>query len=137
MTRIPRRTMLIGVSLLVVTPTANAQTAAKEAQKFPDVVGAKVIARGADIFDFDITVSSPYDTQARYADAFRVSGADGKDFGERILLHDHADEQPFTRDLHGIRIPPGIKTVIVQGRDKANGYGGKTLDVALPGRNER
>ena len=51
-----------------------------------------------------------------------------------MLLHDHADEQPFTRDLHGVTIPVGVRTVRVQGRDKTFGYGGKTVDVALPGR---
>ena len=103
-------------------------------QKYPDVLSAQVRAHGADSFDFDVTVSSPYDTPQRYADAFRVSGPDGKVYGERILWHDHAGEQPFTRDLYGVRIPPGIRAVIIQGRDKKYGYGGKTLEVPLPGR---
>ena len=103
-------------------------------QKFPDIVAAKVAARGPALFDFDITVSSPYDTAERYADAFRVVGKDDKIYGERILLHDHAGEQPFTRDLHGVTIPAGMRIVIVQGRDRKHGWGGKTLEVALPGR---
>lgn len=103
-------------------------------QKFPNVVEAKVVPRGADTFDFDVTISSPYDTAQRYADAFRVLGPDGKVLGERILFHDHADEQPFTRDLHGVKIAAGVKSVTIEGRDKANGYGGKKIDVALPGR---
>ncbi len=88
----------------------------------------------ADAFDFDVTVSSPYDTPQRYADAFRVLGKDGKVYGERILLHDHASEQPFTRDLQGVRIPRGVRVVVVQARDMQHGYGGRTVDVALPGR---
>jgi len=104
------------------------------AQKHPDVVGAKVVARGVDTFDFEVTVSSPYDTPQRYADAFRAVGKDGKVFGERILLHDHAGEQPFTRDLYGVRIPRGVRAVRIQARDQKHGYGGKTVEVALPGR---
>lgn len=103
-------------------------------QKFPDVVAATAQARGADTFDFDVTVSSPYDTPQRYADAFRVLGKNGTVLGERILLHDHAGEQPFTRDLYGVRIPRGIRTVTVQARDQQYGYGGKTVEVVLPGR---
>jgi hypothetical protein len=110
-----------------------AVTAASE-QRHPDVVAVKVQARGADRFDFDVTVSSPYDTAQRYADAFRVSDNGGRVFGERILLHDHADEQPFTRDLHGLSIPPGVRSVVVQARDRKHGYGGKTAVVVLPGR---
>lgn len=98
------------------------------------MVAAKVQSRAPDTFDFDVTVSSPYDTPHRYADAFRVLGKDGTVYGERKLLHDHASEQPFTRDLHGVRIPRGIWTVTVQARDQTFGYGGKTVEVALPGR---
>jgi hypothetical protein len=131
-----RRTLLFGLALALGggLSTAFAQRKDASAQTHPDVVGVKVLARGADTFDFDVTVSSPYDTAQRYADAFRVVGKDGKVFGERILLHDHADEQPFTRDLHGVRIPPGVRVVIVQARDRKHGYGGKTAEVVLPGR---
>lgn len=101
-------------------------------QKYPDVVSAKVQSRGADIFDFDVTVSSPYDTPQRYADGFRVAGRDGTVYGERKLWHDHAGEQPFTRDLHGVKIPRGIRAVVIQARDRKHGYGGKAVDVSLP-----
>jgi len=111
-----------------------ARAADPAAQKYPDVVAAKVKARAPDSFDFDVTVSSPYDTPQRYADAFRVVGKEGTVYGERVLLHDHASEQPFTRDLYGARIPRGVRTVTVQARDQKYGYGGKTVEVALPGR---
>jgi len=114
--------------------TAMAESGGAQSGKFPDVVDVRVQARGADRFDFDVTVSSPYDTPQRYADAFRVTGAGGVVYGERILWHDHAGEQPFTRDLYGVQIPSGVKTVTVQARDRKYGYGGKTRQVALPGR---
>ncbi|MCL4744475.1 MAG: hypothetical protein KJZ83_03570 [Burkholderiaceae bacterium] len=129
------RTGLLGVALLSLALGAgNALCADVSKQRFPDVIAVSVQARGADSFDFDVTVSSPYDSAQRYADAFRAMGKDGKVFGERVLLHDHAGEQPFTRDLHGVRIPRGVRVVVVQARDQKHGYGGKTVDVALPGR---
>lgn len=103
-------------------------------QKHPDVLAAKVRPSGPDTFDFDVTVSSPYDTPQRYADAFRVMGKDGAVYGERILLHDHADEQPFTRDLYGVKIPRAVRVVVIQARDQRFGYGGKSIEVLLPGR---
>ena len=112
----------------------GAATAPAGEQRYPDVLAVNVQARGADRFDFDVTVSSPYDSAQRYADAFRVSDNGGRVFGERKLLHDHADEQPFTRDLHGVAIPPGVRSVLVQARDRKHGYGGKTAVVTLPGR---
>jgi hypothetical protein len=103
-------------------------------QQFPNVVNVQVKQRGPDRFDFDVTLSSPYDTAERYADGFRAVSASGLVYGERRLAHDHADEQPFTRDLPNIKIPVGISSVIIQGRDKRFGYGGKSMTVALPGR---
>jgi hypothetical protein len=111
-----------------------ARAADPASQRYPDVVAVKAQSRTADTFDFDVTVSSPYDTPQRYADAFRVVGKDGTVYGERRLLHDHAGEQPFTRDLYGVRIPRGVRAVTVQARDQKYGYGGKTAEVALPGR---
>lgn len=122
--------LLIGISLLP-SPLRAADTVS---QKYPDVISATVQARDTDSFDFDVTVSSPYDTPQRYADAFRVIGGDGVVHGERRLLHDHATEQPFTRDLYGVKVPRGVRKVVVQARDQKFGYGGKTVEIMLPGR---
>jgi hypothetical protein len=124
--------MLLAAPVLMDAAPARAQAASQ--QKYPDVVAAKVTPRGGDRFDFDVTISSPYDTAQRYADGFRVVGAKGEVYGARKLLHDHADEQPFTRDLYGVAIPAGVRTVTVEARDQSHGYGGRKLEVALPGR---
>lgn len=103
-------------------------------QKFPDVLGVDVQPSTGNAFEFHVTVSSSCDSMQRYADAFRVQGTDGTVFGERNLLRDHASEQPFTRELKGVAIPAGVGTVVVRARDRQYGYGGKTVEVALPGR---
>jgi hypothetical protein len=126
-----RHIALATCGLLAGSGFTSAQTAV---QQFPDVLSVKVKAVRAGVFDFDVTVSSPYDTAQRYADGFRVSTLNGKPLGERKLWHDHQDEQPFTRDLYGVSIPAGISKVRVQARDQKHGYGGKTVDVMLPGR---
>jgi hypothetical protein len=120
---------LIAVILLSVAAISHAAITL-----FPDVLRAEVRMSGRDTFDFDVTVSSRYDSPARYADAFRVTTKAGQVLGERILTHDHADEQPFTRDLYGVKIPQGIKVVSIQARDQLSGYGGKSIDIVLPGR---
>lgn len=103
-------------------------------QRFPDVLSVSVRAGPDNKFSFDATVSSPYDSPERYADGFRVTGPDGAVLGERTLWHHHASEQPFTRDLYNVVIPPSVEQVTVQARDKTYGYGGKTVTVSLPGR---
>jgi len=127
--------ILPALSLLLLAFAGSAAMPVEAAeQKYPDVVGVKAKARGPNIFDFDVTVSSPYDSAQRYADAFRAMGKDGEVFGERKLLHDHASEQPFTRDLYGVVVPDGVRKVVIQAKDQKYGYGGKTIEVDLPGR---
>jgi hypothetical protein len=103
-------------------------------QQFPDVLSAKVRATASGMFNFDVTISSPYDTPSRYADGFRVTTKEGEVLGERKLWHDHQSEQPFTRDLYLVKIPSNVKTVLVQARDQKYGYGGQVVEVGLPGR---
>ena len=130
----PRRLLVALVGMVTLCNPALAQPANPKEQKYPDVRAVKVRATGPTTFDFDVTISSPYDTAQRYADAFRAVGKDGRVFGERVLLHDHADEQPFTRDLYGVTIPAGVRAIVFQARDRKYGYGGKEVEVALPGR---
>lgn len=125
---------LAGAAVLAVFAALPAHGDAGPLQKHPDVVAVEARAGRGQTFDFDVTVASPYDTPQRYADAFRVSGSDGRVYGERRLLHDHANEQPFTRDLYDVAIPREVETVVVQARDSRYGYGGATVEVRLPGR---
>lgn len=97
---------------------------------YPDVISAEVTPNG-DGYSISATLSSPYDTPERYADAFRVIGDDGVVYGVRELLHDHASEQPFTRSLGPLEIPAGVSTLTVEGRDRVYGWGGATVTVAL------
>jgi hypothetical protein len=110
--------------------TTSPNTLSPTEQTFPDVVDASAMLDG-DTWTFVVTISSPYDTPERYADAWRVLGPDGSELDVRELGHDHATEQPFTRSLTGVDIPDGVDTVTIEGRDRANGYGGTTLDVDL------
>jgi hypothetical protein len=122
----------LGFFAALALTSAVAQSAAE--QRFPDVVEVKVRTTSKDVFDFDVTISSPYDTPARYADGFRVSTLAGQVLGERKLLHDHQNEQPFTRDLYDVKVPASVGVVVVQARDQKHGYGGKSVQVRLPGR---
>ena len=127
-------TLIRNLALTALVLAALGPGPAFAEQRYPDVVSVEVRAWGDNVFDFDVTVSSPYDTPQRYADGFRVTAPDGKALGERKLWHDHQGEQPFTRDLYGVRIPAGIRKVFVQARDQKYGYGGKRVEAALPGR---
>lgn len=117
---------------LSTTPPASSSSDA--ATFFPDVEHVEVTASGTNTFDFAVTISSAYDTPEQYADGWRVLAPDGTVLGEHTLTHDHASEQPFTRTQSGVEIAEGIAEVTIEGRDQANGYGGTTVTVELPGR---
>ena len=97
-----------------------------------DVVRVEVRKQASGVYDFDVTVQSDDTGWSHYADAFEVLGPDGTVLGKRVLLHPHEDEQPFTRDLHGVRIPAGITKVTVRAHHKAKGYDGAVVTVDLP-----
>ena len=99
---------------------------------FPDVVNVETHKAADGSYTFDVTISSPYDTPERYADAWRVRSSDGTVYGIRELLHDHASDQPFTRSLSGVEIPSDVGSVVVEARDLANGWGGTTMTIDLP-----
>ena len=127
-----RLTALVA-ALVVFVAACGSDTPADETgeELFPDVVAAEASQGGDGTWRFDVTLSSPYDTPARYADAWRVLAPDGTELGVRILTHDHQNEQPFTRSLDGVEIPADVSVVTIEGRDQVSGWGGATLDVAL------
>lgn len=108
------------------------QDSERSEQQFPDVLDVAVERAEDGTFTFDVTMSSPYDTPERYADGWRILGPDDEVLGEKTLTHDHASEQPFTRSQSGVEIPDGVTSVVVEGRDLTNGYGGGTQSVELP-----
>jgi len=97
---------------------------------FPTVVDATASASGDASWRVDVTLSSEYDSPDRYADAWRVLDADANELGIRVLSHDHANEQPFTRS-HTIEIPEGTTTVFIEGRDQVNGWSGERFELSL------
>ena len=99
--------------------------------QFPEVLAVKVSGGEDNQWRFNVTLSSAYDTPARYADAWRVLSDQDNELGIRILGHDHGDEQPFTRS-GPIEIPTGTQTVFVEGRDQENGWSGQRFKVQMP-----
>ena len=117
------------------TPSAPASASADESvaseELYPDVIEAEASQDSDGTWRFDVTLSSPYDSPQRYADGWRVLAPDGTELGVRVLGHDHAAEQPFTRTLSGVNIPAGVDSVTIEGRDQVSGWGGATVEVTL------
>lgn len=85
-----------------------------------EIVSAK--ANGsAGSWTFAVTLRHDDTGWDHYADLWQIFTPDGELLGERVLLHPHVDEQPFTRSQSGITIPEGVSQVIIRARDTVHG----------------
>jgi hypothetical protein len=121
-----RRPIAILLTLGVIG--AGGGTIAGEA----DVVDASAQRTAENTYTFSVTVRHADVGWEHYADRWQVLGPDGAVLGERILLHPHETEQPFTRELSGVVVPDGIDAVTIRAGDKVHGFGGAELRVTLP-----
>ncbi len=97
-----------------------------------EIVKAKVSCQSDSTCQFTVTLSHADTCWDHYADRWEVLSLEGEVLGTRMLLHPHVHEQPFTRSLAGVRIPPSTKQVLIRARDSVHGYGGKVIIVDLP-----
>src|SRR5690554_5652564 len=94
-----------------------------------DVVSVDAKPQGGGLWRFSVTVLHANEGWDHYADRWSVVGPDGAVYGERVLLHPHENEQPFTRSMPDIRIPDNIATVLVRAHDSVHEYGGEEIIV--------
>ena len=66
-----------------------------------------------------------------YADNWQVVDDAGNVLGDRVLYHPHVNEQPFTRELSGVRVPEGITDIYITAHDKVHGWTTDRLKVDL------
>ena len=96
-----------------------------------DVVSVVVKPDWSDTWRFDVTVAHADTGWDHYSDKWDVVGPDGKVLGTRVLVHPHENEQPFTRSLGGVFIPPGVTEVTLRAHDSVHKYGGREMTVPL------
>ncbi len=97
-----------------------------------DVLDVKVNCSGS--CTFNVTVQHADSGWDHYANEWQIVTDNGKILGTRVLYHPHVNEQPFTRSLSGVKMPSGIKRVVVRAKDLVHGYGGLEHKVKLPAR---
>ena len=97
-----------------------------------DVVEVNAQKLDGNTYRFEVTVLHKDTGWDHYADKWDVVAPDGTVLGTRTLYHPHVNEQPFTRSLSGVKIPPGIDTVTLRAHDSVHKYGGKTVTIELP-----
>ena len=116
--------------LVLILPSVAGAASGKRV--YADVLRVEVLKTGVGVYSFSATVSSPDTGWKKYANAFRVRTEKEIVLGTRVLFHPHVNEQPFTRSLSGVKIPPDVREVVVDARDSVAGWGGKSVRVILP-----
>ncbi len=96
-----------------------------------DVLAVEAVETAPGVWRFDVTVAHDDAGWDHYADAWEVVAPDGSVLGTRVLAHPHDNEQPFTRSLAGVAIPPETRQVDVRARDSVHGFGGAVVRVTL------
>lgn len=96
-----------------------------------DVVAAEAEQESDGTWRFRVTVRHGDEGWDHYADRWQVETPEGRVLGTRVLLHPHEHEQPFTRSLGGVVIPPEVDAVLIRAHDSVHGDGGATVTVKL------
>ena len=97
----------------------------------PPVIEAVTAEQSGELWRFDVTISHPDTGWDHYADGWRVLAMEGTELGLRVLAHPHVTEQPFTRSLDGVRVPPGATEVQIEARCLVDGWTGAPVTVSL------
>ena len=95
-----------------------------------DVVEAEAVCKG-EICDFRVRVRHADEGWSHYANRWEVLGPEDEVLATRVLHHPHVDEQPFTRSLRGVRVPPEVKRVRIRAGDSVHDFGGQEQTIAL------
>jgi len=95
-----------------------------------EIVSAKATG-SAGTWTFAVTLRHDDTGWDHYADLWQIFTPDGELLGERVLLHPHVDEQPFTRSQSGITIPEGVSQVIIRARDTVHGVASQEYKLNL------
>lgn len=119
---------VVGICILSVGWFALSSSIAGEA----DVTGVSVECYPQ--CNFRVTLRHADEGWEHYANRWDVVTPQGKVIGTRVLYHPHVHEQPFTRSLSNVEIPPGITEVIIRASDSVHKQGGKEMRVKIPPR---
>lgn len=111
------------------TPPAGLDLSGNPDLNYAQVQFVTATQTGENSWRFDVTVRHNDQGWDHYADLWQVEDLQGNVLGERVLLHPHDTEQPFTRSQSGIKIPPQITQVVVRAKCNVHGFGGQAVLV--------
>ena len=115
---------------LLILPFFLASTAIAQANEV-EIVDVKIHQAEDKTWTFAVTLKHEDAGWDHYANEWQVIAPDDKILATRTLYHPHVDEQPFTRNTSGVKIPEDITTVRIIARDTVHGHSKTAMQVDL------
>lgn len=83
------------------------------------------------ICKFNVTISHADEGWSHFANGWQIFSPSGELLGHRALAHPHVNEQPFTRSIRDIKIPPLTDSVILKAHDSVHGESDRKYVIKL------
>jgi hypothetical protein len=115
----------VGLALMMML-AAGAAAAAPA-----DVLNVRASCDAESVCSFSVAVKHPDTGWNHYADRWEVIGPGGRLIATRVLRHPHVHQQPFTRALPGVEVPPALDAVTIRARCSVDGFGGREVTLKL------
>ena len=96
-----------------------------------EIVDVKVHQKSDKAWTFAVTLKHGDTGWDHYANEWQVIAPDNKILATRTLYHPHVNEQPFTRNTSGVKIPASMETVRVIAKDTVHGLAKIAMQVNL------
>jgi len=91
-------------------------------ETIPDNIYIKAICDENKTCRFDVTLKHKDTGWDHFANKWEIYTPNNKLLAKRTLFHPHVKEQPFTRSLSSVKIPKGVKKVLIKAHDSLHGY---------------
>jgi hypothetical protein len=96
-----------------------------------DVVAAEATCDANSVCRFSVSVRHADEGWDHFANRWEVLTESGEILATRVLRHPHVNEQPFTRNLPGVKVPQEIRRVRIRAHDSVHEDGGAEVVVEL------
>ena len=118
---------LLKIFCLATLLSLNAASLANEVE----IVDVKAHQSANKTWTFAVTLKHADTGWDHYANEWQVLTKDNKVLATRTLHHPHVDEQPFTRNTSGVKIPKGIETVRIIAKDTVHSTSKNAVEINL------
>lgn len=95
------------------------------------IIDVKAHQKSDKTWTFAVTLKHADTGWDHYANEWQVIAPDNKILATRTLYHPHVDEQPFTRNTSGVKIPESMDTVRIIAKDTVHGLSKTAMQINL------